>query len=88
MKPISRDEDRLWEEHLYREEPDADFTLKVMQKLDGVSMENGEDEHPFVKKSKRAHWMLDGYRCSGSCDLCRRGLVCFRDEQQSQHNPR
>lgn len=52
MKPISRDEDRLWEEHLYREEPDADFTLKVMQKLDGVSMENGEDEHPFVKNPR------------------------------------
>ncbi|WP_339307175.1 hypothetical protein NST33_05555 [Paenibacillus sp. FSL L8-0435] len=57
MKPISKDEDRLWEEHLYREEPDADFTLKVMQKLDGVSMESGEDEHPFVKKSMRTHWM-------------------------------
>ncbi|WP_340015952.1 hypothetical protein [Paenibacillus sp. FSL K6-1318] len=57
MKPISRDEDRLWEEHLYREEPDADFTIKVMQKLDGVSMESGEAEHPFVKKSMRAHWM-------------------------------
>ncbi|MCW3793384.1 hypothetical protein OM416_17470 [Paenibacillus sp. LS1] len=57
MKPISRDEDRMWEEHLYQEEPDADFTLKVMQKLDGVSMESGEDEHPFVKKSIRAHWM-------------------------------
>jgi hypothetical protein len=50
MKPISRDEDRLWEEHLYREEPDADFTLKV-------SMESGEDQYPFVKKSMRAHWM-------------------------------
>lgn len=49
MKPISRDEDRMWEEHLYREEPDADFTLKVMQKLDGVSMESGEDQHPFEK---------------------------------------
>ncbi|WP_339285846.1 hypothetical protein [Paenibacillus sp. FSL R5-0486] len=57
MKPISKDEDRLWEEHLYREEPDADFTLKVMQKLDGVSMESGEDQYPFVKKSMRAHWM-------------------------------
>lgn len=49
MKPISRDEDRLWEEHLYREEPDEDFTLKVMQKLDGVSMERDEDQYPFVK---------------------------------------
>ncbi|WP_458464443.1 hypothetical protein [Paenibacillus sp.] len=57
MKPISRDEDRLWEEHLYREEPDADFTLKVMQKLDGVSMESGEKGELFVKKSIRAHWM-------------------------------
>ncbi|OMF14270.1 hypothetical protein BK131_12380 [Paenibacillus amylolyticus] len=57
MKPISRDEDRLWEEHLYREEPDSDFTLKVMQKLDGVSIESGEEEHSFVKKSMRAHWM-------------------------------
>ncbi|WP_340400773.1 hypothetical protein [Paenibacillus sp. FSL H8-0079] len=57
MKPISRDEDRMWEEHLYREEPDADFTLKVMQKLDGVSMESGEDQHPFEKKSMRTHWM-------------------------------
>jgi len=57
MKPISRDEDRLWEEHLYREEPDADFTLKVMQKLDDVSMESGEDQYPFVTKSMRAHWM-------------------------------
>ncbi|GAS79956.1 hypothetical protein [Paenibacillus amylolyticus] len=57
MKPISKDEDRLWEDHLYREEPDADFTLKVMQKLDGVSIESGEEEHSFVKKSMRAHWM-------------------------------
>ncbi|WP_339299586.1 hypothetical protein MKY92_05575 [Paenibacillus sp. FSL R5-0623] len=57
MKPISKDEDRLWEEHLYREEPDADFTLKLMQKLDEVSMESGEAEHPFEKKSKRTHWM-------------------------------
>ncbi|WP_091015642.1 MULTISPECIES: hypothetical protein [Paenibacillus] len=57
MKPISKDEDRLWEEHLYREEPDADFTLKLMQKLDGVSMESGEDGSPFVKKSMRAHWI-------------------------------
>ncbi|WP_339259250.1 hypothetical protein MKZ12_05705 [Paenibacillus sp. FSL R5-0713] len=56
MKPISKDEDRLWEEHLYREEPDADFTLKLMQKLDGVSMESGEDGSPFVKKSIKAHW--------------------------------
>ncbi|PQP83044.1 hypothetical protein C0Q44_17010 [Paenibacillus sp. PCH8] len=60
MKPISNDqkkEDRMWEEHLYREEPDSDFTLKVMQKLDDMSMESGEDEHPFVKKSIRTHWM-------------------------------
>lgn len=49
MKPISKDEDRLWEDHLYREEPDSDFTLKLMQKLDSVSMESGEDGSPFVK---------------------------------------
>lgn len=56
MKPISKDEDRLWEDHLYREEPDSDFTLKLMQKLDSVSMESGEDGSPFVKKSIKAHW--------------------------------
>ncbi|MDQ0658247.1 hypothetical protein [Paenibacillus sp. W2I17] len=78
MKPISKDEDRLWEEHLYHEEPDADFTLKLMQKLDGVSMESGEDEHPFVKKiHENALDAPDWNGSSGCCDLCRRGLVCF-----------
>lgn len=57
MKPIPNDEDRLWEQHLFREEPDADFTLKVMQKLDGVSMESGEDGDPFTKKASKSHWM-------------------------------
>lgn len=57
MKPISKDEDRLWEEHLYREEPDADFTLKLMQKLDGVSMESGEDQYPFSRKVPKTRWI-------------------------------
>ncbi|MEK4524906.1 MULTISPECIES: DUF4179 domain-containing protein [Paenibacillus] len=57
MKPISKDEDRLWEEHLYREEPDADFTLKVMQKLDGVSMERDEAESPWSRKVPKTRWI-------------------------------
>ncbi|MEK4272675.1 DUF4179 domain-containing protein [Paenibacillus sp. FSL R7-0026] len=57
MKPISRDEDRLWEEHLYREEPDADFTLKVMQKLDDVSMERDEAESPWSRKVPKTRWI-------------------------------
>ncbi|WP_440116952.1 hypothetical protein [Paenibacillus sp. QZ-Y1] len=58
MKPIPNDEDRSWEQHLFREEPDADFTLLVMQKLDGVSMESGEHGDSFAKKKKstRTHW--------------------------------
>ncbi|MFE6075157.1 DUF4179 domain-containing protein [Paenibacillus sp. NPDC057886] len=57
MKPIPNDEDRLWEQHLFREEPDADFTLEVMRKLEGVSMENAEDGNPFTKKAPKSHWM-------------------------------
>ncbi|WP_413375824.1 hypothetical protein [Paenibacillus taichungensis] len=57
MKPIPNDEDRLWEQHLFREEPDADFTLEVMRKLDGVSMENAEHGNPFTKKASKSHWM-------------------------------
>ncbi|QLG42399.1 DUF4179 domain-containing protein [Paenibacillus sp. E222] len=57
MKPIPNDEDRLWEQHLFREEPDADFTLEVMRKLEGVSMESAEDVDPFTKKASKSHWM-------------------------------
>ncbi|MEC0106500.1 DUF4179 domain-containing protein [Paenibacillus taichungensis] len=57
MKPIPNDEDRLWEQHFFREEPDADFTLEVMRKLEGVSMESAEDGDPFTKKASKSHWM-------------------------------
>ena len=57
MKPIPNDEDRLWEQHLFREEPDADFTLEVMRKLEGVSMESAEHGNPFTKKASKSHWM-------------------------------
>ncbi|MFC9706855.1 hypothetical protein ACFTRD_01695 [Paenibacillus sp. NPDC056933] len=57
MKPIPNDEDRMWEQHLFREEPDADFTLEVMQKLDGMSMLSAEDGNPFTKKTSKSHWM-------------------------------
>ncbi|SEK86889.1 DUF4179 domain-containing protein [Paenibacillus sp. OK003] len=57
MKPIPNDEDRLWEQHLFREEPDADFTLEVMRKLDGMSMESAEHGNPFTKKASKSHWM-------------------------------
>ncbi|WP_315794745.1 DUF4179 domain-containing protein [Paenibacillus sp. BIC5C1] len=57
MKPIPNDEDRLWEQHLFREEPDADFTLEVMRKLEGVSMESAEHGDPFTKKASKSHWM-------------------------------
>lgn len=57
MKPIPNDEDRLWEQHLFREEPDADFTLEVMRKLEGVSMESAEYGDPFTKKASKSHWM-------------------------------
>ncbi|KOY12930.1 DUF4179 domain-containing protein [Paenibacillus xylanivorans] len=57
MKPIPNDEDRLWEQHLFREEPDADFTLEVMRKLEGVSMESAEHGNPITKKASKSHWM-------------------------------
>lgn len=57
MKPIPNDEDRLWEQHLFREEPDADFTLVVMRKLEGVSMESAEHGNPITKKASKSHWM-------------------------------
>ncbi|CAM3185008.1 DUF4179 domain-containing protein [Paenibacillus taichungensis] len=57
MKPIPNDEDRLWEQHFFREEPDADFTLEVMRKLDGMSMESAEHGDPFTKKASKSHWM-------------------------------
>ncbi|NUU78453.1 DUF4179 domain-containing protein [Paenibacillus xylanilyticus] len=57
MKPIPNDEDRLWEQHLFREEPEPDFTLQVMKKLDGVSMEREAEVNFFVKKSSKTHWM-------------------------------
>ncbi|MGV2883197.1 DUF4179 domain-containing protein [Paenibacillus taichungensis] len=57
MKPIPNDEDRLWEQHFFREEPDADFTLEVMRKLEGVSMESAEHGDPFTKKASKSHWM-------------------------------
>ncbi|MGF9697469.1 DUF4179 domain-containing protein [Paenibacillus sp. MABNR03] len=57
MKPIPNDEDRLWEQHLFREEPDADFTLQVMKKLVDVSMDSEADRNLFVKKASRTHWM-------------------------------
>lgn len=57
MKPIPNDEDRLWEQHIFREEPEADFTLEVMRKLEGVSMESAEGGDPFTKKASNSHWM-------------------------------
>ncbi|RAI92504.1 uncharacterized protein DUF4179 [Paenibacillus pabuli] len=57
MKPIPNDEDRLWEQHFFREEPDAEFTLEVMRKLDGMSMVSAEDGDPFTKKASKSHWM-------------------------------
>lgn len=57
MKPILSDEERLLEQHLFREEPDADFTLQVMKKLDGVSMEREAKVNFFVKKSSKTRWM-------------------------------
>ncbi|MDN8590441.1 hypothetical protein Q0V21_16825 [Paenibacillus sp. 11B] len=53
MKPIPNDEDRLWEQHLFREEPDADFTLEVMRKLEGVSMESDRTVEPYTKKEPK-----------------------------------
>ncbi|MEK4434135.1 hypothetical protein [Paenibacillus sp. FSL K6-2862] len=57
MKPIPNDEDQLWEQHLFREEPEPDFTLQVMKKLDSVSMEREAEVNFFVKKSSKTHWM-------------------------------
>jgi len=57
MKLIPSDEDRLLEQHLFREEPEPDFTLQVMKKLDDVSMDREADRHFFVKKAPRTHWM-------------------------------
>ncbi|MET3938052.1 hypothetical protein ABIC22_000864 [Paenibacillus sp. PvP094] len=57
MKPIPNDEDRLWEQHLFREEPEPDFTLQVMKKLDGVSMEREAEVDFTVRKSSNTHWI-------------------------------
>ncbi|MFS0870757.1 DUF4179 domain-containing protein [Paenibacillus xylanilyticus] len=57
MKPTPSNEDRLLEQHLFREEPDAGFTLQVMKKLDDVSMDSEADRNLFVKKASRTHWM-------------------------------
>lgn len=62
MKPISSEQekkqDRKWEEELFREGPDADFTLQVMQKLDHVSMEDPHVQVPWeIKKSHKRRWI-------------------------------
>ncbi|WP_128100593.1 hypothetical protein [Paenibacillus sp. DCT19] len=60
MKPILNEEERLLEQHLFREEPDADFTLEVMQKLEDVSMVSGEDELQPTKASKKIWFRRTG----------------------------
>ncbi|WJH31044.1 hypothetical protein N6H13_10965 [Paenibacillus sp. CC-CFT742] len=55
MKPIPNDEDRLWEQHVFREEPEPDFTLQVMKKLDGVSMEREAELNFSVRKPSNTH---------------------------------
>ncbi|MDT0121226.1 hypothetical protein Q9R46_01120 [Paenibacillus sp. RRE4] len=62
MKPISSEQDktldRKWEEELFREGPDADFTLQVMQKLDHVPMEDSYAQVPWeTKKSHKRTWI-------------------------------
>jgi len=62
MKPISSEQDkkqdRKWEEELFREGPDVDFTLQVMQKLDHVSMEEPDVQVPWeTKKSHKRTWI-------------------------------
>ncbi|WP_434752635.1 hypothetical protein [Paenibacillus amylolyticus] len=62
MKPISNEQekkqDRKWEEELFREGPDADFTLQVMQKLDHISMEDPHVQVPWeAKKSHKSKWV-------------------------------
>lgn len=62
MKPISSEQDkkqdRKWEEELFREGPDSDFTLQVMQKLDHVSMEDSHVQVPWeTKKSHKSKWI-------------------------------
>ncbi|MEY8744031.1 hypothetical protein AB9M62_32255 [Bacillales bacterium AN1005] len=60
MKPIPNEEERLLEQHLFREEPDADFTLEVMQKLEDVSMVSGEDELQPTKASQKKWFRRTG----------------------------
>ncbi|MGF6355369.1 hypothetical protein ABIE27_003283 [Paenibacillus sp. 4624] len=62
MKPISSEQekkqDRKWEEELFRQGPDADFTLQVMQELDHVSMEGPHVQAPWgTKKSHKSKWI-------------------------------
>lgn len=61
MKPISSEQekqDRKWEEELFREEPDVDFTCKVMQKLDYVSMEEPHAKVPWeADKARQSKWI-------------------------------
>ncbi|MGO4529554.1 hypothetical protein AB4Z30_10780 [Paenibacillus sp. 2TAF8] len=62
MKPISSEQekkqDRKWGEELFREGPDADFTLQVMRKLDHVSMEDPHVQAPWEKKkSHKSKWI-------------------------------
>ncbi|WP_427052686.1 hypothetical protein [Paenibacillus sp. TC-CSREp1] len=61
MKPISSEQEkqnRKWEEDLFREEPDVDFTCKVMQKLDYVSMEEPHAKVPWeAAKARQSKWI-------------------------------
>lgn len=42
MKPIPSEEDRQWERVLFHEQPDSEFTLRVMEKLDAISIDKKE----------------------------------------------
>lgn len=52
MKPIPSEEDRQWERVLFHEQPESEFTLRVMEKLDGISIEKKEQRNPIEAQIK------------------------------------
>lgn len=52
MKLVPSEEDRQWERVLFHEQPESEFTLRVMEKLDGISIEKKEQGNPIEAQIK------------------------------------
>ncbi|MDM5279524.1 hypothetical protein ACN9MH_05815 [Paenibacillus silvae] len=93
MKPISSEQekqDRKWEEELFREEPDVDFTWKVMQKLDYVSMEEPHAKVPWeAAKAPQSKWIYQTGIAAAAAVLIAGGAwaVWDRTTEESAQSP-